>query len=664
MIEQFISNDNVVAKSQVMENVKVHTDLNYKIELTATAIQQKDDKNSQIKQNDIHNKAQDVSNSEEICLNINEIEQMLTSMDNHESVSEESFIMEQKYDTSHSNQANYTDNNHIQINIDNNEFTSTISDGEKSPPAIPLNTLQSKTETITNKRYMWFKTCFPGLVIVVGFIVLLMLNEIQSELLAISAVIVIMFALILIPTISVYFSVNYKYVYRSAVHVYTYWFITYVYDLILAVPTILLICLMVWIIPGTNAFREDAFFPTLITVMLFVLSVLPFVYCIGCIGCSSRKCIKSVFCAIMLLVGLIPLLFEFFGNNKLDEKLKYVLKILMGSYCAADTLLQYEIKAVSDDTLFDNYYSWNPSKTNWLIMTCQLFVYFGLLNVIQYFKIIHANAVNSSSEPAQDIKQMSVLNWKSFMQESISGDADIVIGSRRKKNSHVIGKPLMRQIQSKGFNLLVRLLLNVQVTDTQVGSKLFKAKVIKTIHKDFKERSMSFDVEILKLALKNNYKINEQAIIWIDSQIESKSAQQANNMLHGLLNIWKSIYYDDGGNHVKINVNSKQDFIDKGLMLKKMELRLLESVLDLAINDKFNFIVSHLLDAYKTITPKQFRIFMDSLQQFMYDILTTNKDIHILKKEICELLVLFKRFIDTFQQTDIINFMCIEFPQT
>eukprot|EP01083_Nonionella_stella_P303325 1049656_1 len=280
---------------------------------------------------------------------------------------------------------------------------------------------------------------------------------------------------------------------------------------------------------------------------------------------------------------------------------------------------------------------------------------------------IHALKEESYRVPKADYIYVSdcdtstnLANIGILLEDAMHNDVDIVIGSRRMSNSHVVGKPLLRQVQSQVFNALVRILLNVQVTDTQVGAKLFKSKVITDIHKDFKERSMAFDVELLKLALNHNHTITEQGIIWIDSEIESKSATQSMQMLRGLLNVFDTMYRQDC---VHQRIHNKEDFVKKGLALKTKELRLLRNVLELAMNHKLYFIIGHLCDVYNAITPNEFRIFMDSLQQFIYDLLTTSKDIDVLKKEIYELAILFAQLIDNVQATEMINFILNQFPQ-
>ncbi|MDO8556499.1 MAG: glycosyltransferase, partial [Nanoarchaeota archaeon] len=55
------------------------------------------------------------------------------------------------------------------------------------------------------------------------------------------------------------------------------------------------------------------------------------------------------------------------------------------------------------------------------------------------------------------------------------GSADCVMGSRWAKRSLVTKpQPLIRRLASRGFNILVRLVLDLQFSDTQAGAKVFR----------------------------------------------------------------------------------------------------------------------------------------------------------------------------------------------
>lgn len=94
---------------------------------------------------------------------------------------------------------------------------------------------------------------------------------------------------------------------------------------------------------------------------------------------------------------------------------------------------------------------------------------------------------------------------------------DVVLGSRWLPESRVlIPQPLYRRILSRGFNILVRLLMGIDVRDTQCGAKVMRRKVVEMILNDLRVNGFSFDVEMLYLAKNYGFKILEVPIEWRD----------------------------------------------------------------------------------------------------------------------------------------------------
>lgn len=82
--------------------------------------------------------------------------------------------------------------------------------------------------------------------------------------------------------------------------------------------------------------------------------------------------------------------------------------------------------------------------------------------------------------------------------------ADIVIGSKRHPQSNV-KYPLHRRVLSWFFQRLVHFLFQVDVTDTQVGIKLFRKEVVDAILPDLEINRYGFDLELLSLAKLKGY---------------------------------------------------------------------------------------------------------------------------------------------------------------
>lgn len=73
---------------------------------------------------------------------------------------------------------------------------------------------------------------------------------------------------------------------------------------------------------------------------------------------------------------------------------------------------------------------------------------------------------------------------------------DAVIGSKRHPGS-IVDYPLWRRIASWGFQMLARVLLRVNVRDTQVGAKLFRHEMLETVMPLLLVKRYAFDLEVL-----------------------------------------------------------------------------------------------------------------------------------------------------------------------
>lgn len=94
-------------------------------------------------------------------------------------------------------------------------------------------------------------------------------------------------------------------------------------------------------------------------------------------------------------------------------------------------------------------------------------------------------------------------------------EADIVIASKRHPQSKIF-YPWYRKILSAGFQIVVKKLFGVNVTDTQVGMKLFRRDVIMAILPMLKVDRYGFDLEILSLASMMGYNNVLEAPVQLD----------------------------------------------------------------------------------------------------------------------------------------------------
>jgi len=101
---------------------------------------------------------------------------------------------------------------------------------------------------------------------------------------------------------------------------------------------------------------------------------------------------------------------------------------------------------------------------------------------------------------------------KHFFEIMETSNADIVIGSKRHPLSKVEGYPLSRRILSYCYQIMNKILFNLDVRDTQVGLKLFKAEVLKDVLPRILCKRYAFDLEILVNAKNLGYTIVEAPI--------------------------------------------------------------------------------------------------------------------------------------------------------
>jgi dolichyl-phosphate beta-glucosyltransferase len=93
--------------------------------------------------------------------------------------------------------------------------------------------------------------------------------------------------------------------------------------------------------------------------------------------------------------------------------------------------------------------------------------------------------------------------------------ADIAIGSRwLRAETQTQRQPLHRQLFGRIFNLILRLTLGLRFKDTQCGFKAFKQPAVQAIFPLQKIERWGFDPEILFLAKKLKFKVQEVPVAW------------------------------------------------------------------------------------------------------------------------------------------------------
>jgi len=109
---------------------------------------------------------------------------------------------------------------------------------------------------------------------------------------------------------------------------------------------------------------------------------------------------------------------------------------------------------------------------------------------------------------------------------------DGAIGSRWIPGSKLrVRQGILRRVESRAFNLLIRLLFGLTFHDTQCGAKVFKKSAIDAVLPMMISRGFEFDVELLWRLKRAGYIVSEVPIEW---QNKGDSRVQKRDMLRML----------------------------------------------------------------------------------------------------------------------------------
>ena len=98
---------------------------------------------------------------------------------------------------------------------------------------------------------------------------------------------------------------------------------------------------------------------------------------------------------------------------------------------------------------------------------------------------------------------------------AIEDGADIAIGSRwLERNRQTIRQPLYRQLFGRCFNAVTRMVMGLPYADTQCGFKAFTRAAAQTVCQLQTIDRWGFDPEILFIALKRGFRIEEVPVSW------------------------------------------------------------------------------------------------------------------------------------------------------
>ena len=141
---------------------------------------------------------------------------------------------------------------------------------------------------------------------------------------------------------------------------------------------------------------------------------------------------------------------------------------------------------------------------------------------------------------------MPVEEMSKFIPPVLQG-FDIAIGSREAKGAVRYNEPPYRHLGGRGINFIVQLLILPGLNDTQCGFKCFRADMAKDIFQKQTLHGWSFDIELLHIARRRGYRVQEIPIHWYHFADSKVSAlRDAVRMIQDIFrihaNTWRGMY--------------------------------------------------------------------------------------------------------------------------
>lgn len=116
-----------------------------------------------------------------------------------------------------------------------------------------------------------------------------------------------------------------------------------------------------------------------------------------------------------------------------------------------------------------------------------------------------------------DIDLSTDLKHFPHLVKSLTEGYDIAIGSRLLSKSVVKGRTFKREIISRGYNFLIKILFWVKFSDAQCGFKAITKEVAQKLLPKIQDNAWFFDSELLIVGEKSGYKIYEEPVTWVDN---------------------------------------------------------------------------------------------------------------------------------------------------
>lgn len=146
-----------------------------------------------------------------------------------------------------------------------------------------------------------------------------------------------------------------------------------------------------------------------------------------------------------------------------------------------------------------------------------------------------------------DVDLSSDLAFLPQLVNALEEGADIAIGSRLKKGSKVYERTFLREIMSRGYNILIKTFFWTKFNDAQCGFKGIRKEAAEKLLPYIRDKAWFFDSELLIIAEKSGHKVKEIPIVWRDDPASTvKVAKTAWGDMKGLYRLfttrpWKKV---------------------------------------------------------------------------------------------------------------------------
>ena len=117
-------------------------------------------------------------------------------------------------------------------------------------------------------------------------------------------------------------------------------------------------------------------------------------------------------------------------------------------------------------------------------------------------------------------------------------ECDVVVGSKRHPQSQV-HYPTLRRMQSWAYQMLIRALFSLNVSDTQTGLKLFRREVLEAVLPYMMVRRWAYDLEFFVIARMKGFRKFIEAPVVVDYEFStSTNIGSAFQVLRDTIRIW------------------------------------------------------------------------------------------------------------------------------